>query len=88
MFGLLFLDIIPDEVLEELAHIGVGRRRTESVSWRRTIIRNKGRLLDGFPRTQAQSTDIGRTLVSPPTGLLFLDVPDEVLEELERIGLE
>ena len=48
--------------------------------------KKQGRLLDGFPRTQ--STDIGRTLVSPPTGLSFLDVvPDEVLEELVRIGV-
>ena len=51
------------------------------------IERNKGGCWTASLVHKHKSTDIGRTLVSPPTGLLFLDVPDEVLEELVRFGV-
>lgn len=62
--------LVPDDVI-----IGVVKDRLDA-----SDCRDKGWLLDGFPRTQAQATALAEAGVSADC-FLFLDVPDEVLVE-------
>lgn len=62
--------LVPDEVI-----IGVVKGRLEEED-----CKNRGWLLDGFPRTQAQAKALEDAGVSADC-FLFLDVPDEILVE-------